>query len=309
MIKTSPVCAVVVTYNRRELLVECLEALCRQTTPLDLVYIVDNASTDGTEDFLRENGYLDNSLFRLVTLPSNLGGAGGFYHGIKIAFENGFEQILLMDDDGFPADDCLEQLLVYCKHNLCIGSLVLDKNNPNQLCFPIRLANSSRIINTTEDLQQFGLDGGMIEDVIIPFNGVLLCRKLIELYGYPKPSYFIWGDDMEYIWRLKRQGVKLTTVTRSIFYHPRNREIGVPMFFGRIRFNDTPSKVKLYCMSRNNTANLLQYKGKLAAVVFILKLIWFYTFTQPSREKLEIGLKGVKHGIQKDFSHHQEFLS
>ncbi|MCV2503230.1 MAG: glycosyltransferase [Neisseriaceae bacterium] len=307
MIKTSPICAVVVTYNRKELLLECLEALCRQTSPLDRVYIVNNASTDGTEQFLQKQGYLDNPLFQLITLDSNSGGAGGFYHGIKTSFEDGFEQILLMDDDGFPADDCLEQLLVYCEHNLCIGSLVLDKNKPNQLCFPIRLPNSSQVINTLDDLQKSNIDG-MIEDVIIPFNGVLLSRELIELYGYPKPEYFIWGDDMEYIWRLKGQGVKLGTITRSIFYHPRDLEIGTPMFFNLMRFNDTPSKIKLYCMSRNNTANLMKYKGKLASLVFMLKLSWFYTFTAPDKEKLKIGLKGIRHGLQKDFSHHQEFL-
>ncbi len=38
------VCAVVVTYNRKELLIECLNALCKQTRPIDAVYVIDNFS-------------------------------------------------------------------------------------------------------------------------------------------------------------------------------------------------------------------------------------------------------------------------
>ncbi|MCD6105633.1 MAG: glycosyltransferase, partial [Thermosipho sp. (in: Bacteria)] len=44
--KKETVCAVVVTYNRKELLLECLEALRKQTRPLDAIYLIDNASTD-----------------------------------------------------------------------------------------------------------------------------------------------------------------------------------------------------------------------------------------------------------------------
>ena len=51
------VAAVVVTYNRKELLMECLEALLRQTRPLQAIYIIDNASTDGTPELLHREGY------------------------------------------------------------------------------------------------------------------------------------------------------------------------------------------------------------------------------------------------------------
>jgi len=84
------VCAVVVTYNRKDLLVECLEALRRQTGPLDAIYIIDNASTDGTPELLRSRGYRDGAvienpldgseiIIRYVRLPVNTGGAGGFH--------------------------------------------------------------------------------------------------------------------------------------------------------------------------------------------------------------------------------------
>jgi rhamnopyranosyl-N-acetylglucosaminyl-diphospho-decaprenol beta-1,3/1,4-galactofuranosyltransferase len=56
--KKETVCAVVVTYNRKNLLLECLEAIRRQTRPVDGIYIIDNASDDGTPELLKENGYI-----------------------------------------------------------------------------------------------------------------------------------------------------------------------------------------------------------------------------------------------------------
>ena len=52
------ICAVVVTYNRKDLLVECLNALKNQTYPLDGIYIIDNASTDGTQELLMKEGWI-----------------------------------------------------------------------------------------------------------------------------------------------------------------------------------------------------------------------------------------------------------
>ena len=56
--RDNTVCAVVVTYNRKNLLLECLEAIRKQTRPVDAIYIIDNASTDGTPEVLKENGYI-----------------------------------------------------------------------------------------------------------------------------------------------------------------------------------------------------------------------------------------------------------
>lgn len=45
------ICAVVVTFNRKRLLLNCLDALKVQTRQLSHIVVIDNASTDGTADF------------------------------------------------------------------------------------------------------------------------------------------------------------------------------------------------------------------------------------------------------------------
>lgn len=108
MEKNAKICAVVVTFNRKELLINCLDAIRRQTYKPHTVLIVDNASTDGTQALVAEKGYfnmvVDGIKFEYLLLPNNQGGAGGFYHGMKTAYESDehFDAVWVMDDDGVP---------------------------------------------------------------------------------------------------------------------------------------------------------------------------------------------------------------
>ncbi|MFC6933555.1 glycosyltransferase [Actinomadura yumaensis] len=101
------VAAVVVTYERRELLTEALGALAAQTAPPAVVIVVDNASTDGTADLVRERFASAD----LVELSRNTGGAGGFAAGTARALELDADLIWLMDDDTVPEPGALAALL------------------------------------------------------------------------------------------------------------------------------------------------------------------------------------------------------
>ncbi|MGX3096677.1 glycosyltransferase family 2 protein [Ursidibacter sp. B-7004-1] len=304
---TNSICAVVVTYNRKELLLKCLNALQNQTYPLDHIVVVNNASSDGTIDFLNENGWRDNDHFTIIDLPENQGGAGGFYVGIEFACQHNFDYIWLMDDDGLPEKNSLSALIPYINTDVYIGPLVLNIHNSDELTFTLRLPKSSTILSTIDDVNKNTINN-IIPDIVMPFNGILFSRKMVSKIGLPKKEYFIWGDDMEYTWRARKEGYKIFTVVESIFFHPKELTLGTPMFFNLMNFNDTDSKLKLYCMSRNNFRNLVDYKGSGIAILFVIKLCWFFLFTKPNLSKLKVGLKGIWHGLKGDFSHHREYL-
>ena len=68
---------VIVTYNRRQLLEECVEKAYRQTTPAQSIIIINNASTDGTRAYLKELA-AESTIYDIINLSQNIGGAGGF---------------------------------------------------------------------------------------------------------------------------------------------------------------------------------------------------------------------------------------
>ena len=111
MLEKTTVCAVVVTYNRKEMLLQCIDAIFNQTLPVYKLVILDNNSSDGTEQLLEEKGYLSLEKIVFKKLEKNTGGAGGFNAGMKIADEFNPNWIWIMDDDVIPEEDCLEELL------------------------------------------------------------------------------------------------------------------------------------------------------------------------------------------------------
>lgn len=106
------VAALVVTYNRKALLVECLDAILAQEFKPASIVVVDNASTDGTDVLFAEGGeFASVSGLHYFQMPENLGGAGGFKEGIKRCMEVGCDWIWLMDDDCIAKSDTLSELV------------------------------------------------------------------------------------------------------------------------------------------------------------------------------------------------------
>jgi rhamnopyranosyl-N-acetylglucosaminyl-diphospho-decaprenol beta-1,3/1,4-galactofuranosyltransferase len=297
--------AVVVTFNRRALLERLLDAL-EGTPGLAEVVVADNASTDGTGEWLagRAQG---TTPVHVVTLPTNMGGAGGFHEGLRVALERGADLAWLMDDDGVPTRGCLAGLLEHVDAFDFWGPAVLAEQDPSRLCFPIRLPGRSQVVHAMGEVEDAAVDG-LIPDIVIPFNGVLVTRALAERIGLPREEFFIWGDDHEYRLRAEKAGARIGTVVDSHFLHPATDDLGTPMMFGRTTYNHSPSDLKHYCMARNNVVNLRDYRGWPFVLAFVLKTVWFYAFTRPSLGRLRLSGEGIRAGVRNDFSGHRRFL-
>jgi rhamnopyranosyl-N-acetylglucosaminyl-diphospho-decaprenol beta-1,3/1,4-galactofuranosyltransferase len=241
------VVAVVVTYNRSLLLLKCLSALATQSRRPDLILIIDNASEDGTKERLQEEAWLERPFVRYLRMPQNLGGAGGFHHGVRHAMELGGQNMWLMDDDAAPEPDSLRNLLASASNVDCIYGSVAVRDG--QLCWPMSIIGSTQR-RTTEiaDLPRTA------EVDFLPFLGFLVNRTVVERIGLPDAGYFIAADDLEYSLRARRSGFKTILVGDSRIQHPQPRtyQMRVP---GRVltclrlppwkRYYDTRNRVLL----------------------------------------------------------------
>ncbi len=291
--------AVVVTFNRHAMLQRQLERLA-EVPELDEVLVVDNASTDGTGAWLRSQPV------ETTTLAENTGGAGGFSHGLEWAVERGADLAWLMDDDGLPEPDCLARLVEHEDLDFW-GPAVLAAQDPKRLCFPIRLPGGTKVVHDMASVEAAAVEG-LIHGVVIPFNGVLVTKELVKEIGYPRAEFFIWGDDVEYLWRAERAGARIATVVDAHVLHPATDDLGTPMMCGRTTYNHSPSDLKHYCMARNNTVNLRRYRGWPHVLMFWVKTLWFYTLTQRLPRRLPMSARAAWAGLRGDFTGHRKYL-
>ena len=204
--------AVVVTFNRRELLIRCIEYLRRQTVRLDNIIVVNNGSTDGTTEWL-------DSLTNLEVIhQENVGGAGGFYRGIQHAFENGYDWMWCMDDDVYPEPDCLEKLLEQDGEK--VGILCpLRKQKGKEFVTEVRKFNLSNPLKslhcdalTPDDVK----DNDYVNIEGIAFEGPLIKREVVERIGLPNKDLFLLYDDSDYGYRAAFAGYQIRLVYRAV---------------------------------------------------------------------------------------------
>ena len=242
------VSTVIVTFNRKELLIKCLEAVLRQSYLPKTIYIIDNASTDGTEELLKEkrlhHGLINSVAIHYERLPQNSGGAGGFHAGMKLAHENGCDAVWMMDDDGLPDKDCLKNLLPHLEHHDYLSPMVIDIQNEDMMAF--EGCTVSEFMKREK--------GGIVKGCANPFNGTLFSKRLIAEVGYPKKEMFIWGDEINYNLRAKQKGFIPAMVVNAIHRHPLNRQRYV-RYLGRHKMVVPEQEWKLFCLVRNQVYN------------------------------------------------------
>lgn len=238
--------AVVVTYNRAPLLLRCVEAIRAGTRQPAQILVINNGSTDETEEWLRAQTDV-----QWIT-QENCGGAGGFYTGIKKAFEAGAEWIWVMDDDGVPAPDCLEKLLAASRGYGLLNPVAVVEAGSNQLSFELRGSYDLKQLRAEEP--------NVLPDWALPFNGTLIARETVTAVGLPKHEMFIWGDEVEYYLRCRQRGIRCASVLDALHVHPPDRARPRAILGGMLRVK-TPDKKWEHIFFRNTGFIYLRYFG------------------------------------------------
>lgn len=198
------VAAVVVTYNRVKLLEECLD--CLKATDLGQlgegyelsVIVVDNASTDGTEETLSPR--VEAGEIAYFNTGENLGGAGGFNYGMRKAVELGHDYVWVMDDDCMVHADTLREFLIAGEglegeYGYLTSVCLWTDGTPctmNKQRHPIH----HTIEDFTSELQPCTLAS---------FVSLFVPADVIAELGLPIKDFFIWSDDWEFTRRVSRK--------------------------------------------------------------------------------------------------------
>lgn len=287
---TKSVSAVVVTYNRLELLKEVIESIQKQTYPVSHLIVVDNASEKDTQAYLESLG----DSIDYLRLEENFGGAGGFNKGIRYFIEETDDDLVwVMDDDTVTHPDTVEKLIDFAN----------GKDNFSFLASDVRWTDGHRSkMNLPSAVAKLPGDGEVPEDQVDPlqlknasFVSIMIKRAIVEKIGLPITDFFIWGDDIEYTERAARIAPGYF-VPASKVTHKMASNVGSSLM------NDGPNRTPRYFYSYRNRMYYVRQRNfvpKLKGLVKLYLELWQMRLAKTERkdEKLAVLKKGLRAGL------------
>ncbi|MCC6002097.1 MAG: glycosyltransferase [Pararhodobacter sp.] len=222
--------AVVVSHNRLEHLKETLRCLLdAPAAQLAAVLVVDNASDDGTEDWLATQ---HDPRLQVLRSSVNLGGAGGFETGLRHAVaEMAPDWVVVMDDDARPAPGALS---AFHAMNLegwdaVAGAAyhpdgtICEMNRPTYNPFWHKRVFMRSLLGGGRDAFHLGTDDYAVTGLRrvdgASFVGLFLNVRVFERTGFPEGRLFLYGDDAIFTMRLTRSGHRIGFCPSLRFEH------------------------------------------------------------------------------------------
>lgn len=199
---TGPFAIVIVTFNRSALLDELLASAVAMEQPADHVIVVDNASSDNTQEIVTSwqekfpTGVLVNQ-----RLDENTGGAGGFSEGTRLALELGADWIWLMDDDVEIMPDARARFAPWMERFQVIHGRRYDVDG-TPFYWQAKF-NQFLGVPLPYSAKDFNADGYAITNSGT-FEGMLITADIVRKIGLPDPRFFISWDDAIYAWLASR---------------------------------------------------------------------------------------------------------
>ena len=198
--------ACTVSYNSSKIIEKTIDALLRQSYPIDKIVIADNCSTKDNKERLASYKEKSNKI-DIIWLNNNGGGAGGFYEAMKYASERyDPDWYWLMDDDAYPEDNCLSILISKGSSLNNIGfvaPVIWGVDNKKHQLYHARKINQQKYrfemvcdsFNNLKPVEEMDVDA---------FVGPLISKRAVKACGFPRPGYFLEGDDIDYTYRITR---------------------------------------------------------------------------------------------------------
>lgn len=304
------ICALVVTYNRKELVVECLDAIKDQSHPVDIILIIDNFSSLDALEHIKKHGYLidyssdfienggelkidtvtaQNNKIKVIykRLPENTGGAGGFNAGMRYFIEQtDCEYLWLMDDDTKPDKEALSKLMeaydYFFMRSLSVGFIAsrvkwLDGS-------PCKIANP--LIKPVVGLGEYSPKTPFLEIESAAFVSLLFSQAVIKKVGLPLREYFIWNDDVEYTNRVNKYYRNFVALDSVVWHQTKNNAASDEQITSNNFF-------KHKFGIRNKISWLRRDKGLLRAIffsIYFMRLIFKANLTFAQKIRLFVSI-------------------
>ena len=293
----SRICAIVPTYNRKDLLTNCLKAMLSGIVAPEIIIIVDNASTDGTKEHIESlfPNEIEQGKVVYISLEENLGSAGGFAIGLQKGMEVGADYFWLMDNDAEPTENALLELLKRADQKTCVVAIPTDRNK-QELSYPLVIRINDKV-KTFQFLHEIPNCYVLEAPFFAQFTGMLIPKNIVSTVGFPRIDYFAWADDVEYVHRMWEKKYRVIYVRESIIYHPPCKKISINFLWKKnIIILDAPDWRQYYDL-RNHVHLLSRRKQWIDTIGRVVYFFLVWKTKGAKLNTLHFYIKGVWHGI------------
>ena len=220
MPSTPLVSIIILNWNGWRDTLACVESCHRLDWPNFNVVVVDNASSDGSEELLRQN----LTDVEIIQSGANLGFAGGNNVGIRHALERGANYVWLLNNDAVADPQALTTLVETMGNHpdaAIAGSKIFYHEEPRKIWSAGGMWEKGRL-----HLRQRGaneMDQGQFEELseVDSVSGcsMLVRSTVIEKIGLMDEEYFLYWEDSEWCARSRSRGYKVLFVPDSKVWH------------------------------------------------------------------------------------------
>lgn len=285
---------IILNWNGKEDTIECVESVKNITYPNYEILIVDNGSTDGSQELFRQK-YPD---ITLIENPHNLGFAEGNNIGMSYALKRGTDYTLLLNNDTTVDKHFLDELINHADMNKKVGILgpkIYFYYEPTKICF--LGANINFWTGRISVIGNNQIDKGQFEDIkevdYVEGCAILVRKEVIEEINLLDAKYFCFFEETDWCVRAKKAGYSVIFVPKAKIWH---------------KIGSTARKIEgfnLYYMTRNR---FLFMKKHTTEIQFVSFLIYFFSvntvltiasiiFKQRNPKLLKIFYKGIYDGL------------
>lgn len=212
---------VICNYNKCEAVMKCIQSVLESKIQDFDIYVVDNASTDKSVESIQKQY---NNQVNLLVNEENLGGSGGFNTGIHKVVEMGYEYLMCLDNDVQVDENAIEALHSFLQSHPevgMVGSKVYHLNAPDYIQqFGLKIDFEHICAETlyTDVLDSENVPEVVYCDTVAACSVMLPVKVVKEVGGLPKDNFIYW-DDMEWGYLIKKKGYKVAAYGQSCVLH------------------------------------------------------------------------------------------
>ncbi|WP_026496521.1 glycosyltransferase family 2 protein [Butyrivibrio sp. WCD3002] len=289
--KCRDVCAVVVTYNRKELVDNCIKGILSQEGESCDVIIIDNGSSDGTEEMLKAKYAYDS--IKYFNMHENLGCAAGTSRGIKEAVETGYKYVWVMDDDVIPHTDTLSELLkaarelgdewgILSSAAYWTDGSICESNRQKKTLFKF--------------MKEDDYNKRLVKVCMVSLASMFIRAEAVKEVGLPISEYYIYTEDYEFCSRVgKKYSIYVVPSSKVTHAMKINRKANL--------VKDTPDRLYRYKHLYRNDVHCYRHLGIKGWLYLAVKFVYTFLMVlvkekEHKIDKLKTLVEGYAEGVR-----------